>query len=346
MSINWEPPSDWITIQTIDTHTAGEPLRIITGGFPPLPGKTILDKRRYAQENFDHLRTALIWEPRGHADMYGCIPTDPVTSDGTLGVIFLHNEGYSTMCGHGIIGLATVAIDTGLIPLEGDEPVINIDTPAGRVTALAHKHNGQVKEVSFQNVPSFVYALDQTVYLPGVGRVQYDVAYGGAFYAFCRAEELGLRLIPDEFSKLIDLGMRVKHAVMENLPIRHPFEEELSYLYGTIFIGPPKNKKHHSRNVCIFAEGEVDRSPTGTGISARASLHYLRDELKLDEPFTVESILDTCFTGRVIKTTQFGPFKAVIPEITGSAYIIGHNELLIDPKDPLRHGFIFRGFPE
>ena len=342
MSINWEPPSDWIVIKTIDVHTAGEPLRIITGGFPPLPGKTILDKRRYAQENLDHLRTALIWEPRGHADMYGCIPTDPVTSDGTLGVIFLHNEGYSTMCGHGIIGLATVAIDTGLIPLEGDEPVINIDTPAGRVTALAHKHNGRIKEVSFQNVPSFVYALDQIVYLPGVGRVQYDVAYGGAFYAFCRAEEFGLRLIPDEFSKLIDLGMRVKHAVMENLPIRHPFEEELSYLYGTIFIGPPKNKKHHSRNVCIFAEGEVDRSPTGTGISARASLHYLRDELKLDELFTVESILDTCFTGRVIKTTQFGPFKAVIPEITGSAYIIGRNELLIDPKDPLRHGFIFR----
>lgn len=342
MSQKWEPPSNWIRINTIDAHTAGEPLRIITDGIEPIPGKTILDKRRYAQENLDHLRKALIWEPRGHTDMYGCILTEPVTPDGKIGVLFLHNEGFSTMCGHGIIGLVTVALDTGLISTEGKEPIIKIDTPAGRVTAFAHVQNGKVKEVSFQNVPSFVFALDQKVDVPGMGRISYDVAFGGAFYAFCRAEKLGLRLIPEEFSKLIDAGRQIKHAVTKSLPIIHPFEKDMGFLYGTIFIGPAHDKRHHSRNVCIFAEGEVDRSPTGIGVSARAALHQARGELKKDDPFVVESILGTCFTGRIVETTRFGPFEAVIPEITGSAYITGRNELLIDPDDSLKNGFFLR----
>lgn len=342
MSLNWQPPSDWIAITTIDAHTAGEPLRVITSGLLPMPGNTILAKRQYAREHLDHLRTALMWEPRGHADMYGCIVTEPVTPDGTLGVLFMHNEGYSTMCGHGVIGLATVVLETGMIAIEGDAPVIKMDTPAGRVTAFASMQHGRVTEVSFQNVPSFVYALDQMVNVPSIGRVRYDVAFGGAFYAFCRAEELGVRLIPDDFRKLIDIGMRIKHAVMDSLPIRHPFEEDLGFLYGTIIIGPPHDSSHHSRNVCIFADGEVDRCPTGTGVSARAAIHYARRELALNEPFIVESILGTCFTGRVVETTTFSSYQAVIPEVTGSAHIVGRNELLIDPKDPLRNGFILR----
>lgn len=342
MNLDWNPPEDWIRITSIDAHTAGEPLRVLTSGWPDLPGDTILAKRRYAREHFDTLRTALMFEPRGHADMYGCIITDPVTPDGTLGVLFMHNEGFSTMCGHGVIGLAKVALDTGLIKLEGDRPVIKMDTPAGRVTAYARRENGRVVEVSFHNVPSFVYALDQTVDVPGIGLISYDIAFGGAFYAFCRADDLGVGLGEKDFSQLIDVGMRVKHAVMESVKIEHPFEEDLGFLYGTIMIGAAHDPSHHSRNVCIFADGEVDRCPTGTGVSARAAIHYARGELGLNQAFTVESILGTCFTGEVLKETRFGPYDAIIPQVTGSAHIIGRNELLIDPSDPLRHGFILR----
>ena len=339
---NWNPPPDWLHITSIDAHTAGEPLRVITSGFPELPGDTILSKRRYAREHLDYLRTALMWEPRGHADMYGCIITEPVTPDGTFGILFLHNEGYSTMCGHGIIGLAKVALDTGMINLKGNNPIIRMDTPAGRVTAYAHRENGSVAEVSFHNVPSFAYALDQTINVPGIGEIRYDVAFGGAFYAFCNAGDFGLSLTAKEFRQLIDVGMQVKNAVMESLPIIHPYEPDLSFLYGTIFVGPPHATGHHSRNVCVFADGEVDRCPTGTGLSARAAIHYARGELGINEPFIVESILGTCFTGEIIKITEFEAYEAIIPKVTGSAHITGRSEWLFDPDDSLRNGFILR----
>jgi len=342
LEITWNPPKDWMKIKTIDAHAAGEPLRVIVEGYPPIPGKTILEKRRYLKENLDFLRTALMWEPRGHADMYGAIITEPVSRESDVGVIFLHNEGYSTMCGHGVIALATVLLETGIIEKEGDNPVIKMDTPAGLVTAVAHREGGRVKEVSFQNVPSFLYLRDQVVEVPGIGKVKYDVAFGGAFYAFVNAEEIGIGLGPDDFRKLIEVGMRIKRAVMNSVPIRHPFEEDLSFLYGTIFVGKAREQGHHSRNVCIFADGEVDRSPTGTGVSARAAIHHFKGELKMKEPFTVESIIGTCFTGKAVDKTKFGPYDAVIPEVTGSASIVGLCEWCIDPQDPLRHGFILR----
>ncbi|MEI6509550.1 MAG: proline racemase family protein [bacterium] len=342
MKLNWNPPADWVRITAIDAHVAGEPLRVILEGMPELPGDTILAKRRVMKERYDHLRRAMMWEPRGHADMYGAILTPPVTPDGDLGVLFTHNEGFSTMCGHGIIGLATVLLETGLIEKEGDHPVLRMDTPAGRVTATAHRQGGKVKSVSFRNVPSFVYALDEIVEVPGIGPLRYDLAFGGAFYAFVQAKDLGVGLTGEHFRPLIDLGMRVKRAVMAAREIRHPFEEDLGFLYGAILVGPALEPSHHSRNVCIFADGEVDRSPTGTGVSARAALHYAREEIALGEPFIVESILGTCFTGKVFQKTTFGSYPAVIPEISGSASIIGRNELWIDPSDPLRDGFILR----
>lgn len=342
LSVDWEPPRDWKVITTIDAHTAGEPLRVITGGLEEIPGDTILEKRRYAQENLDHLRTGLMWEPRGHADMYGAIVTEPVTPDGDLGVLFLHNEGFSTMCGHGIIGLAKVVLDTGIIVKEGDHPDLRMDTPAGRVIATARRESGVVKEVSFLNVPSFVYKQEQTLDIRELGRVQYDVAFGGAFYAFCDAEALNIGLEAEDYYRLIDLGKRIKTGVMESLEIKHPYEEDLGYLYGTIFVGSPLDSSHHSRNVCIFAEGEVDRSPTGTGVSGRAAIHFSRNELPLGESILIESILGTCFSVRVVETTEFGPYRAVIPEVTGSASIIGRNQFYFDPADRLRKGFIFR----
>ncbi len=340
--MNWTPPENWLQLTAVDAHTAGEPLRVFTSGWPHLPGDDILAKRRYAQTHYDWLRTAVMWEPRGHADMYGCLLTEPVTPDGDLGVLFLHNAGFSTMCGHGIIGLTVVGLDTGLIDRPGPAPVLKIDTPAGRVTATAQRENGRTRTVSFHNVPAFVYALDQQVDVPGIGRIRYDVAFGGAFYAFVQAGEASVGLTPTDFRQLTDAGTRIKQAVMASLPIRHPFAADLSFLYGVIFVGPAHDPAHHSRNVCIFADGEVDRCPTGTGVSARAALHYARGELALGQPFVVESILGTTFTGEAVAEVEFGPYTAVIPQITGTAHITGLNCLLIDPHDPLKYGFILR----
>jgi len=337
---NWTPPEHWLKITTIDAHTEGEPFRVITDGYPEFPGESILARRRYAMENLDHLRTALMWEPRGHADMYGCIVTPPVTPEADFGVLFMHNEGYSTGCGHGIIAITTVAVETGLLPMTSPETQVKIDTPSGLVTAHARVSEGRVQSVYFHNVPSFVLVLDEAVDVPGLGKVRYDIAYGGAFYAFVQAEEVGVRCSPEDFRALIEKGMAIKRSIMASRPIPHPFEEDLSFLYGTIFIGPPQEQGAHSRNVCIFAEGEVDRSPTGTGVSARLAIHHARGEINLNEPITIESIIDSRFSGRVVQTTTFGSHPAIIPEVEGTAYITGRHEFLIDPNDPLRNGFL------
>jgi len=338
----WQPPSDWHRITTVDAHTEGEPFRVVCGGFPDLVGETMLERRRDARERFDHLRTALMWEPRGHADMYGCLVTPPVTSGADAGVLFMHNEGFSTMCGHGIIGFVTVALETGMFPMEEPETTLCLDTPAGLVTARGHVGGGRVRRVSFENVPSFVVQLDAEVTVPDLGLVRYDLAFGGAYYAYVSADALGVRCVPEDAKPLIDVGMRIKRAVMAARPITHPFEPDLGFLYGTIFVGPPLDADHHSRNVCVFAEGEVDRSPTGTGVSGRLAIHHARGEVGIDQPITIESIIGTCFTGRVTGTTSCGPYDAVIPEVTGTARITGRHEFLIDPEDALRHGFLVR----
>lgn len=337
--MTWTPPTDWTRITTIDAHAAGEPLRVVTGGWPPIPGDTILAKRRYAREHLDHLRRSLMFEPRGHADMYGCVLTEPVTPDGDLGVLFMHNEGYSTMCGHGVIGLVTVLLETGMLDLR---EVIRLDTPAGRVTARANVEGRRVRSVAFENVASFAYRVDQSVEVPGVGRIRYDVGFGGAFYAYCQAEDLGLRIVPEEFRKLIEAGMAVKRAVMNSLETRHPVESDLGFLYGTIIDSPPVGESADSRNVCIFAEGEVDRSPTGTGVSGRVALEHAKGRLRIGEPFVIESLIGTRFTGRVVRETTFGEYAAVVPEVEGSAWITGRQEFLISPDDPLKDGFILR----
>lgn len=339
---HWTLPAHWLKITTIDAHTEGEPFRVITGGFPDLPGDTILARRRYAKEHYDHLRTALMWEPRGHADMYGCIVTPPVTPGADLGILFIHNEGFSTMCGHGIIGIATVALETGMLPVIEPETTLKIDSPAGLVTAHARMVNGRVRSVCFHNVPSFVVGLDEIIDVPGLGRVSYDLAFGGAFYAYVRAEAVGLTCTPEHYRALIETGMAIKRAIMASRTIPHPFEPDLSFLYGTIFVGPPQAEGAHSRNVCIFAEGEVDRSPTGTGVSGRLAIHHARGEISLNQPIVIESIIGSRFSGRVVETTTFGPYPAIIPQVEGTAHITGRHEFLIDPDDPLRDGFMLR----
>ena len=339
---DWNHPDDWLEIETIDAHAAGEPLRIILSGLPEIKGATILEKRRYMKENLDHYRTALMFEPRGHADMYGCIITPPVTSEADFGVIFMHNEGYSTMCGHGIIAVTTVVLETGMFEMVEPVTQIKIDSPAGLITSYAKIKNGKVESVYFHNIPSFAFLQDQIVDAPPLGKVKFDVAFGGAFYAFVKADQLGLTMHESEFRELIEKGMMIKRAVMQNFAIKHPFEDELSFLYGTIFYGTPLSDSSDSRNVCIFAEGEVDRSPTGTGVSARAALHYAKKELAFNTPMVVESIIGTKFSAKVIKETKFGEYDAVIPEVEGNAFITGKNIFYINPDDPLRKGFILR----
>lgn len=345
--MTWEPPADWLRIGTIDAHTGGEPLRLITSGLPEPPGATMLDKRRNAKATWDHLRRALMWEPRGHPDMYGALLTAPVTADGDTGVLFLHNEGFSTMCGHGVIAVVTVGVETGLLRPKGPDGTIRIDTPAGRVEARAHVSGGRVERVSFRNVPSFVLTKGLVVDVRGLGAVTCEVAFGGAFYAYLDAASVGARLEPGRYAEIIDVGMRIKRAVAESYRIVHPAgASDLDFLYGVILCETPTTPGLPSRNVCIFAEGEVDRSPTGTGVSGRAAIHHARGELAIGETMTIESLVGSRFDVRVAKTTFVGhgaaAIPAVVPEVTGSAWITGRHEFWIDPDDPFREGFLLR----
>ncbi len=338
----FKPSDRYLKIRTIDAHTEGEPFRVITSGVPVPEGNTILEKRRYAKAHLDQFRKILMFEPRGHADMYGCFITEPVTKGADFGVLFMHNEGFSTMCGHGIIAVTTIAVETGLVPLKAPGQKIRIDTPAGPVTAVPNMKANRVDSVTFENVASFAPELDCRIDVPGLGPVTYDLGFGGAFYAFVHAEDLGLLCTPQYFSDLVDKGRRIKKAIMASKEIIHPFEKELSFLYGTIFVDFPGIENVHSRHCCVFADGEIDRSPTGTGVSARLAVLKRRGQITTGERITINSIINTGFCGKIAGLSPLGPYEAVIPEITGRAFITGIHEFLIDPDDPLGQGFILR----
>ena len=338
-------PENWMTIKTIDMHTGGEPLRVILDGFPKLKGNSVLECRREIKENYDYLRTTLMFEPRGHADMYGCVLLPPNSDDADFGILFLHNEGYSTMCGHAIIAISTLAAKMNWISVSEGENALKIDAPCGRINSFVNIKNREVSGVKFHCVPSFVVGLDRVVNVPGLGEIMYDLAYGGAFYAYVdlRKNNLNLRLSSDQYRTLIQIGMDIKRAVMlDDSEILHPFEEDLSFLYGTIFIDEPQDTKNHSRNICIFAEGEVDRSPTGSGVSGRIAIERARNTIDYNQTISIESITDSVFNCSLISEKDYGPFKAVIPQVEGTAHITGMNTFIIDPKDPMKNGFILR----
>ncbi len=339
-NVKWEP-GDWLKVRSIEMHTGGEPLRVLTSGLPEIKGKTILEKRRYFREHFDHIRTGTMWEPRGHADMYGAILTEAVTPDGDFGVFFLHNEGYSTMCGHAIIALTKMVLDMGIIIREGEKVTLRIDGPPGRIISTAYRKQGVVERVIFRNVPSFV-SIKQGEITLNDQLICFDLAYGGAFYAFVEADDLKLDLETNNANHLISLGRMIKQAVSEKHEITHPFEKDLGFLYGTIFTGRAELPDHHSRNVCIFAEGELDRSATGSGVSARAAIHFDRGELEPGHWITIESILGTTMQVRIAEITDYGPYRAVVPEVSGTAHFTGSSEFWFDPDDPLKEGFIIR----
>ena len=327
-----------LSLSTVDAHTAGEPLRLIVDGFPRVEGGTMLEKREFVRAHHDALRTALMLEPRGHADMYGALLTEPERVSSDAGVLFMHNEGYSTMCGHGIIAVVTIALERGLIsPRRADE--VRLDTPAGQVFARARRSPaGRVASVTFRNVPSFVLHAAVPVRIDGRG-LQADVAFGGAFYAIVDSEAAGIPISGARLPDLRRAGMAVKAAVETAVTVEHPLEAGLRGIYGTIFTGPPSGSEADLRNVAVFANAEVDRSPCGTGTCAVMAVLAAMGILTGEGTFTHESVIGTRFTGRIASETTVGEIPAIVPEIEGAAFITGEHTFLIDERDPLAYGF-------
>jgi proline racemase len=327
-----------LRVKTIDAHAGGEPLRLIVDGFPSPRGNTMLEKREWVRRHADHLRRALMLEPRGHADMYGAVLTEPVLPGSHAGVLFMHNEGYSTMCGHGIVAVTTIALERGLLVPGGDGATVVYDAPAGTIRARAMLANDRVASVSFLNVPSFVLHGGLTVKI-GSRQLRADVAFGGAFYAIVDSEAVGLPIDVAHLPELRRVGMAVKHAVESAHTIVHPLDAGLRGIYGTIFTGPPSDERVDLRNVTIFADAEVDRSPCGTGTAAVMAVVDAMGLLSADKPFVHESLIGTRFNGRVTAHTVVGEHPAIVPEIEGSAWITGEHTFIVDDDDPLKDGF-------
>jgi proline racemase len=319
-------------IETVDYHTGGEPFRIVTAGVDPPRGRTILDKRRDAAERLDHVRRLLVHEPRGHADMYGCFVVEPDDDGADLGVVFFHNAGYSTACGHGTIALVTWALDEGLVERHEGEMRIVVDVPSGRIECRATVERGRVRSVRFRNVPSFVCATQ----LRAAGRIV-DVAFGGAFYA-----SLEERVEPRELPRLIELGRAIKRDLENEHEIVHPLEPELRDVYGVVFWQHEGDEPFTQRNVTVFADGEVDRSPCGSGTSARLALLDASGGLPRGEELLHRSIVSSEFRARVVCEAEVAGLAAVVTEVEGTAYRTGEHVFRLDPDDPLGEGFLLR----
>ena len=330
-----------LTIRTIDAHAAGEPLRLIVDGFPSIEGRTMREKREWVRANHDRLRRALMLEPRGHADMYGALLTEPERPGSDAGVLFMHNEGFSTMCGHGVIAVTTIALERGLIVPRHPGALV-LDTPAGQVTASAQQSADEgrtrVTSVGFRNVPSFVLHAAVPVRLDR-RTLHADVAFGGAFYAIVDSEAAGIPISAARLEDLRRAGMVIKRTVEAAVRVEHPEQPELRGLYGTIFTGPADSPQADLRNVTIFADAEVDRSPCGTGTCAIMAVLSAMGVLPAGQTFTNESIIGTRFRGRVSAERTLGDLAAIEPEIEGNAYITGESTFLIDESDPLAYGF-------
>ncbi|HXN03096.1 MAG TPA: proline racemase family protein [Candidatus Dormibacteraeota bacterium] len=323
-----------LMVSTVDYHTAGEPFRIVSGGVPSLRGATIMEKRRYALEHLDHIRQLLVFEPRGHADKYGGFVTDPQDAGAQLGVVFFHNAGYSTACGHGTIALVTWAIDAAMVPATGPSVEVVVDVPSGRLRTVATMEGGRVRSVRFRNVPSFVLVEGLSVSVAG-RRVEVAVAYGGSFYAIVPAERFELPLEPAFVPRFIELGRAIKAAIETEREIVHPLEPELEGIYGVMFTAG-------NRNVTVFADGEVDRSPCGSGTSARLALLDRQGELARGATLMHESVIGTRFASRVVSDDRVGDYPAVLTEIEGSAHLTGYHQFVLSADDPIGAGFLIR----
>ena len=330
------------SIHAIDSHTMGEPTRIIVGGIPSIPGNSMVDKKLYFKKNLDHLRTALMHEPRGHNDMFGSIITQAVNQKADFGIIFMDGGGYPNMCGHGSIGMATVAVECGMVSVKEPYTEINMETPAGIIKARIKVENGKAKEVSIINVPAFLYKRDLKIIVPDIGEVVLDISFGGNFFAIVDAKQLRVKVQPSNAQILSKLGIQIRDIVNNTVEISHPEKQYINTVDLVELFDEPTNPKAKFKNVVVFGQGQLDRSPCGTGTSAKLAALYAKGEIKEDEDFIYESITGTVFKGRVIDTAKVGEFNGIIPEITGSAYITAFNHFVIDPEDPLKYGFYLK----
>jgi len=328
------------SIHVLDMHTGGEPVRIVTGGYPPVPGSTILAKRRYVREHLDHLRKLLMFEPRGHYDMYGVLLVEPSVEGADLAVLFMHNEGYSTMCGHATIAMGRYAVDHGLVPKVEPVTIVNIECPCGVVRAHVDVRDGSVR---FDSVPAFLFAERLQVEVPGVGAVVADVSYGGAFYALADAAEFGLDVRKSRTRDLVDAATALSAAVNGAVRVEHPVEADLGFLYGSILTdGRDRPGDGISANICVFANAEVDRSPTGSGVTARMAARFERGLVRQGEACEFESVTGSRFTGEVVSTSQCGARPAVIVRVGGKAHYSGEARYWLEEGDEIGKGFLLR----
>jgi len=330
-----------VILSTVEMHTGGEPTRIVVGGWPTFSGKTLLDKRREARQCFDHLRRGLMLEPRGHDGMYGALLVEPDHPEADLAVLFMHNEGFSTMCGHATIALARWAVDSGRVARRGPQTIVRLQCPCGLVTAKVAA-DGTVR---FESVPAFAYALDRIAPTRTWGPVTVDIAYGGAFYALLAADSIGLDLKSSPMRAIVDAGEEITKAAAAAIPIEHADEPDLAFLYGTILTdGGTGAGAMPSRNICIFAGRQIDRSPTGSGVSARLALAAARRQMRPGEERRFESCTGAIFSGRVMREAPpVGGHKSVIVEVGGRAHQTGEACFRFDDDDPLREGFSLGG---
>ena len=329
-------------IETVEMHTGGEPVRIIVSGYPELRGATLLEKRRDARDRLDHLRRRLMHEPRGHFDMYGALPVPADHPGAAFAVLFLHNEGYSTMCGHATIALGRWAVESGRVAAVEPETRFVLQCPCGPVAVTVEVRDGRAGRVRFESVPAFAAALDRTVEVLGFGRVMIDIGYGGAFYAVLPAARLGLDMIRSPLRDLVDAATAVTRATKSAVPLDHPDDADLAFLYGTILTDGGDGRDRPSVNVCVFAEREVDRSPTGSGVTARLALAHARGQAKAGDPHVFESLTGARFGGKIVSETRLGARPAVTVEVSGEAHYTGTARFVAEPDDPLEDGFLLR----
>lgn len=326
-------------IKTIDSHTMGEPTRIVYDGFPELPGETMMEKKNYLMEHYDYLRSALMLEPRGHRDMFGALLTAPIHEEADYGVIFLDSGGCLNMCGHGSIGTASMLVETGMVSVTEPYTEVVLDAPSGIIRTKVHVVDGEAVEVSILNVPAFLYKEGLEIETEEWGRITYDISFGGSFFALVDADAIGLSLQMENADTITRLGMELRESINETVEIRHPYLDittvDLVEFYS-------RNSRHGAtmKNCVIFGDAQVDRSPCGTGTSAKLAALHAKGELGLGEPFIYESITGSLFRGEAVQEVEIGEQKGIIPQITGSAYITGLNEWIIDDQDPMKYGFL------
>ncbi len=327
-------------IKTIDTHTMGEPTRIIVDGVPHIPGNTVMDKKKYLEKNLDHIRKMAMHEPRGHRDMFGAIFVKPTVKEADMGVVFMDSGGYLNMCGHGSIGVSTVLVNEQFVEVKEPITKLTLETPAGLVKSKVKVENKKAVEVSIENVPSFLYKENIEVELPEIGKIPVDISFGGSFFALVDSKYLNLEVSLENIDKITKLALIIRDQLNKNIEVIHPTNPNINRVDLVEIYDEPTNDKADFKNVVIFGAGQFDRSPCGTGTSAKLAYLYAKNKLKINEPFIYESITGTIFKGRILREEKVGEYKAIIPEITGKAFITGYNKLIAQEEDFLKYGFV------